>query len=65
MPTRQVFTISPDKLIARCKDVVDKGIGVKRNEDLADDFVFQFPIVGPFNVSNSWPSYKSKSSLDE
>lgn len=45
----QPFTISPDKLIARCKDVVDKGIGLKRNEDLADDFVFQFPIVGPLS----------------
>ena len=45
----QPFVISPDKLIARCKDVVDKGIGLKRNEDLADDFVFQFPIVGPLS----------------
>ena len=41
------FTIQPEALIRRCKDVIDKDIGIGRPDDLADDFYFQFPYIGP------------------
>lgn len=47
MMSKNPFKIPPTKLINRCKEVVDRGIGLAQTEDLAEDFVFQFPIVGP------------------
>jgi len=49
MLSKSNFKIKPSALIDRCKAVVDKGIGLKNPDDLADDFVFQFPIVGPLS----------------
>ena len=47
MLSQSSFKIKPDQLIARCKEVIDKRIGLKNADDLAEDFVFQFPIIGP------------------
>lgn len=33
------------QLIERCKEVIDNQIGLFNEDDLADDFVFQFPII--------------------
>jgi hypothetical protein len=43
------FAIKPKKLISICKDVIDRNIGLDDPNDLAEDFVFQFPVVGPLN----------------
>ena len=67
MLKKSTFKIKPDRLIERCKEVIDNEIGLKNADDLADDFVFQFPIVGPlkkdqyisavkgFEVRNAFP----------
>ena len=47
MLAKSQFKIKPDQLIARCKEVVNKNIGLEDPDDLADDFLFQFPIIGP------------------
>jgi len=47
MLSKSSFKIKPNALIERCKQVVDKGIGLQNPDDLSEDFVFQFPIVGP------------------
>lgn len=44
MLAKSTFKIKPAALVERCKAVVDKGIGLQNPEDLAEDFVFQFPI---------------------
>ena len=49
MLSKSSFKIKPSALIERCKQVVDKGIGLQNPDDLADDFKFQFPIVGPLS----------------
>ena len=49
MLAKSDFKIKPDKLIERCKEVIDNGIGLNNSNDLADDFVFQFPVVGPLS----------------
>jgi len=51
MLSKSSFKIKPAQLIERCKAVVDKGIGLKNPDDLSEDFVFQFPIVGPLSKS--------------
>lgn len=51
MLAKSTFKIKPNALIERCKAVVDRGIGIKNSEDLADDFKFQFPIIGPLSKS--------------
>lgn len=43
------FAIKPDALIARCKEVINGDIGLKNPDDIAEDFVFQFPVVGPLS----------------
>ena len=49
MLTKSTFKIKPKALIERCKVVINDGFGLKNPNDLADDFVFQFPIVGPLS----------------
>lgn len=44
MLAKSTFKIKPAALVERCKAVVDKGIGLQNPDDLAEDFVFQFPI---------------------
>jgi hypothetical protein len=41
------FPIKPAALIARAKQVIDKDI--LDADDLSEDFVFQFPVVGPLS----------------
>ena len=49
MIAKSSFKIKPNALIARCKEVIDSEIGIKNPNDLASDFVFQFPIIGPLS----------------
>jgi len=49
MIKKNPFKIPPAKLIERAKVVIDGAIGLKNPDDLAEDFVFQFPIVGPLS----------------
>jgi hypothetical protein len=51
MLAQSTFPIKPDELIQRTKDIIDYEIGIKRPEDLAEDFAFQFPVVGPLTKS--------------
>lgn len=51
MLSKSSFKIKPAQLIERAKAVVDKGIGLKNPDDLSEEFVFQFPIVGPLSKS--------------
>lgn len=43
------FKIKPSALIARCKEVIDRQIGLDNADDLAEDFIFQFPVIGPLS----------------
>lgn len=45
MLAKSTFKIKPAALIARCKEVIDRDI--LEPEDLSEEFVFQFPVVGP------------------
>jgi len=47
MLAKSTFKIKPAQLISRCKEVIDKNIGLDDANDLADDFTFQFPVIGP------------------
>lgn len=47
MISKSKFKIKPAALIERCKIVINNGIGLKNPNDLADDFQFIFPVVGP------------------
>ena len=47
MLAKSTFKIKPAKLIEICKEVLDRNIGLDRPSDLAEDFAFQFPIIGP------------------
>jgi len=49
MLSKSTFKIKPAALIERCKKVVDGSIGLKNPDDLADDFKFIFPVVGPLS----------------
>lgn len=49
MLKQSAFPIKPQALIERAKEVIDKDVGLGRPEDLADDFTFQFPVVGPLS----------------
>lgn len=49
MVSKSKFSIKPSVLISRCKEVVDNQIGLKNPEDLAEDFQFIFPYVGPLS----------------
>ena len=49
MVDKSDFPIRPNKLIERCKEVVDKGIGLQNPDDLAENFQFIFPVVGPLS----------------
>jgi hypothetical protein len=49
MISRSTFKIKPNDLIQRCKVVINNGIGLKEPNDLADDFQFIFPVVGPLS----------------
>lgn len=51
MLAQSTFPIKPDELIARAKDVIDHEVGINRPDDLAEDFAFQFPVVGPLSKS--------------
>jgi hypothetical protein len=68
----RAFKMSPQQLIARTKNLIDKGFLLSpKEEDIADDFVFQFPIVGPltkkrflkdlrgFNLLDAFPDAQS------
>lgn len=41
------FPIGPNELIAKAKNVIDKQFGIDDESVLAEEFVFQFPIIGP------------------
>jgi hypothetical protein len=43
------FEISPSELIGRAKKVIENGIGICNPDDLADDFEFIFPVIGPLS----------------
>lgn len=58
MLSKSKFKIKPNRLIARCKEVVDKGVGVENADDLAEDFVFQFPVIGPLTKKQFLQSFK-------
>lgn len=49
MLAESTFPIKPKDLIKRCKDVLSRGVGTKEGgeADLADDFEFCAPVVGP------------------
>ena len=47
MLAKSDFKIKPAKLIEICKEVIDRNIGLDEPNDLAEDFAFQFPVVGP------------------
>ena len=49
MVSKSKFKIKPAALIERCKNVVNNGIGLKKSDDLADNFQFIFPVVGPLS----------------
>jgi hypothetical protein len=51
MLSKSTFKIKPAKLIERCKEVLDKNIGLDEPNDLAEDFAFQFPVIGPLTKS--------------
>jgi len=51
MINKSSFKIKPAKLIDICKGVIDREIGLKNPDDLADDFIFQFPYIGPLSKS--------------
>jgi hypothetical protein len=51
MLSKSTFKIKPAKLIERCKEVIDKNIGLDEPNDLAEDFAFQFPVIGPLTKS--------------
>jgi hypothetical protein len=71
MFAKSTFKIKPDQLIEICEGVIDRKIGVGSPDDLADDFVFQFPVVGPltkgeyiaavsnFNLGEMFPDYQA------
>lgn len=44
MLDKSTFAIKPYSLIERCKEVVDKQIGIDCAEDLAEEFQFIFPV---------------------
>ena len=43
------FTIKPNDLIKRCKYILQNKIGLNEESDLADNFQFIFPVVGPLS----------------
>lgn len=49
MVSKSKFEIKPSALITRCKEVVNNQIGLKKSDDLAEDFQFIFPYVGPLS----------------
>ena len=49
MLSKSTFKIKPAQLIERCKEVIDKNIGLDKPSDLAEDFAFQFPVIGPLS----------------
>jgi hypothetical protein len=49
MISRGNFKIKPSALIERCKEVANGGVGLTNPEDLAEDFIFQFPYIGPLS----------------
>ena len=49
MLSKSTFKIKPAQLIERCKEVIDKNIGLDNPSDLAEDFAFQFPVIGPLS----------------
>jgi hypothetical protein len=49
MLEKSTFFIRPDSLLKRCKEVVNMQIGINCADDLAEDFQFIFPVVGPLS----------------
>jgi hypothetical protein len=49
MLSKSTFKIKPAKLIEICKEVLDRNIGLDQPNDLAEDFAFQFPVIGPLS----------------
>ena len=49
MLAKSDFKIKPAALIERCKEVIGRNVGLDDENDLAEDFTFQFPIVGPLS----------------
>ena len=49
MISKSTFKIKPAALVERTKAVINNGIGLKNADDLAEDFQFIFPVVGPLS----------------
>lgn len=49
MISESTFEISPTALIERAKEVIENGIGLSHPDDLAEDFQFIFPVIGPLS----------------
>lgn len=47
MLEKSTFAIKPSDLVERAKEVVGRDIGREFPDDLAENFVMQFPVVGP------------------
>lgn len=52
MISASTFEISPSELIERAKKVLENGIGIHNPDDLAEDFKFIFPVIGPLSKKN-------------
>lgn len=49
MVSASTFEITPSELIEKAKKVIENGIGIHNPDDLADDFQFIFPVIGPLS----------------
>jgi hypothetical protein len=59
MVSKGEFSIRPDRLIERSKEILDKDIGKLDPDDLAEDFTFQFPVIGPLTIEQYLKAIKS------
>lgn len=53
------FPIKPTKLIELAKEVVDKQFGAEDESLLDDEFIFQFPVVGPLSKKEFISAFSS------
>ena len=58
------FTIKPNDLIKRCKYILENKVGLNNESDLADNFQFIFPVVGPLS-KNEYLSTLRKFNLEK
>jgi hypothetical protein len=60
--SRRSFKLKPKQLIERAKEVLNHGLFIP--DDLAEDFVFQFPIIGPLSKNVLLKQLKQFNILD-